>query len=42
MQAVFLAEEMAYKEDGIKWEPIVYTDNSEIIDICDGKEKGAV
>ena len=40
LRAVFKAEELAYKNDGIKWEPITYTDNSAIIDICEGKEKG--
>ena len=30
----------AYKQDGIKWEPITYTDNSAIIEICDGTQKG--
>jgi myosin heavy subunit len=40
LRAVFKAEELAYKNDGIKWEPITYTDNSAIIEICEGKEKG--
>jgi len=40
LRSVFKAEELAYKNDGIKWEPIPYTDNSNIIDICEGKEKG--
>ena len=40
LRSVFKAEEEAYKNDGIKWEPITYTDNSNIIDICEGKDKG--
>jgi hypothetical protein len=40
LRAVFKAEELAYKNDGIKWEAISYTDNSNIIEICEGKEKG--
>ena len=40
LRSVFKAEELAYKNDGIRWEPITYTDNSSIIEICEGKEKG--
>ena len=40
MRSVFKAEELAYKNDGIKWEAITYTDNSNIIEIIEGKEKG--
>ena len=40
LRSVFKAEELAYKNDGIKWEPIPYTDNANIIEICEGKEKG--
>ena len=32
LRSVFKAEEIAYKNDGIKWEPIPYTDNANIID----------
>ena len=40
LRSVFKAEELAYKNDGIKFEAITYTDNSSIIEICEGKEKG--
>ena len=40
LRSVFKAEELAYKNDGIKFEAITYTDNSNIIEICEGKEKG--
>ncbi|KOO21444.1 myosin-like protein [Chrysochromulina tobinii] len=40
LRAVFKAEELAYKNDGIRWEAITYTDNSAIIEVCEGKDKG--
>ena len=40
LRSVFKAEEIAYKNDGIKWVPIPYTDNANIIDIIEGKTKG--
>lgn len=40
LRSVFKAEEIAYKNDGITWEPIPYTDNGHIIEIIEGKTKG--
>jgi len=40
LRSVFKAEELAYKNDGIRWEPITYSDNSAIIEIIEGKDKG--
>ena len=34
------AEEIAYKNDGIVWEPIPYSDNGHIIAIIEGRTKG--
>ena len=39
-RSIAKAEELAYKNDGIAWEPIPYSDNSHIIAVIEGRAKG--